>query len=428
MATKKPAAYTGTQPHIFVSYAHKDRDRVYPIIEGLQRKGMRVWYDEGLEVGGRWSQVIAENIVKCDYVVCFISQNFILSENCKNEIHMAAEEGKGPLLTYLDWVDLPPEMRLQYGRYHALVMSNYDTQEDFISHLADADMLRNCRAAGSRTTTPKQSPATSANSYSNTQSNYSAPISNSSYSSSYTSSSKKSSYSGSEIPGFIQGFMIFLTVIALIGSVLFLFLGSRTFIFAAIGCAVVGGVLALIIWIASKKDWGFDYMQYSDGWLMTAIGTGCVFVISLCIGLYLVVSVYGFQDMTIRDNVLVSSYVNTTTVEVPDGVVEIGKNAFAQAWQKRGKSVRCIKLPDSVEVIADSAFSNCTGLTEVYIGNNVESIGSLAFYGCTSLKTIYFRGTQAEWDAIYKTEGLLQNWDMGIGDCEIVCLGDQSAE
>ena len=67
-------------------------------------------------------------------------------------------------------------------------------------------------------------------------------------------------------------------------------------------------------------------------------------------------------------------------------------------------------------------------MTEVYIGNNVESIGSMAFYGCTSLKTIYFRGTQAEWDAIYKTEGLLQNWDMGIGDCEIVCLGDQSAE
>ena len=67
--------------------------------------------------------------------------------------------------------------------------------------------------------------------------------------------------------------------------------------------------------------------------------------------MYLVVSVYGFQDMTIRDNVLVSSYVNTTTVEVPDGVVEIGKNAFSQAWQKRGKSVRCIKLPDSVEVM-----------------------------------------------------------------------------
>ena len=42
----------------------------------------------------------------------------------------------------------------------------------------------------------------------------------------------------------------------------------------------------------------------------------------------------------------------------------------------------------SVTTIGDYAFYNCTGLTEVTIGNSVTSIGSAAFYGCSGLTSI----------------------------------------
>ena len=190
MATKRPPAYVGHKPHVFISYAHKDSDRVYPIIEGLQKRGVRVWYDEGLEVGGRWSEVIADNILKCDCMICFLSENFIASENCKNEIHMATDERKGPLIIYLDRVELPPEMRLQFGRIHALLRENYNSFEDFVDHIASSDKLSRCLDE-SYEKTPVRESYTSYDTGKDYSGGYSS--SSSSYSSSYTSSSSSSS-------------------------------------------------------------------------------------------------------------------------------------------------------------------------------------------------------------------------------------------
>ena len=39
MAGKRPGVYLGKEPFIFISYSHKDTDRVMPMIEGLQRRG-----------------------------------------------------------------------------------------------------------------------------------------------------------------------------------------------------------------------------------------------------------------------------------------------------------------------------------------------------------------------------------------------------
>lgn len=51
MAESIPVAYKGTDPYIFISYAHKDSDIVLPIISRLQKDGYRVWYDEGIAPG-----------------------------------------------------------------------------------------------------------------------------------------------------------------------------------------------------------------------------------------------------------------------------------------------------------------------------------------------------------------------------------------
>ena len=50
--------------------------------------------------------------------------------------------------------------------------------------------------------------------------------------------------------------------------------------------------------------------------------------------------------------------------------------------------------------IGDSAFSGCTGLTQISIPVSVMSISNNAFYGCDNLTDIYYGGTQEQWKQI----------------------------
>ena len=53
-----------------------------------------------------------------------------------------------------------------------------------------------------------------------------------------------------------------------------------------------------------------------------------------------------------------------------------------------GSSVTSVSIPNSVTLIAMSAFSWCYHLTSITIGNNVTSIGAYAFDNCSSLTSI----------------------------------------
>lgn len=71
------------------------------------------------------------------------------------------------------------------------------------------------------------------------------------------------------------------------------------------------------------------------------------------------------------------------TVEIPNGVTEIGEGAF------RGCTVlKSIEIPASVIKIGDGAFMGCTSLETVTIPNSVTEIGDWTFAFCTSLHCI----------------------------------------
>ena len=141
----RPTAYSGDKPYIFISYAHKDANRIYPVIQALQNNGFRVWYDEGLEVGSHWSETIATHMDKSQCVLCFLTKNFFESENCKDEMHFAKERGKGPLIVYLDPVTLPVEMQMSFGRFHALSMDKLSGTDHLIREICRTDMLSPCK-------------------------------------------------------------------------------------------------------------------------------------------------------------------------------------------------------------------------------------------------------------------------------------------
>ena len=48
-------------------------------------------------------------------------------------------------------------------------------------------------------------------------------------------------------------------------------------------------------------------------------------------------------------------------------------------------SIVSVKIPDSVAIIGDKAFNNCTGLKKVSLGNSVTSFGEEVFGGCNEL-------------------------------------------
>ena len=116
----RPIAYMGDQPYIFVSYSHKDCERVWPIILKLQDEGFRIWYDDGISPGTEWDANIATHIRKCAFFAAFISRNYLESENCKDELSFVRELGKNRVLIYLEEVVLPDELQMRLGRLQAI--------------------------------------------------------------------------------------------------------------------------------------------------------------------------------------------------------------------------------------------------------------------------------------------------------------------
>lgn len=133
--------------YIFISYAHKDMDEVFPIIEELQQQ-FCLWYDEGIDPGTEWDDNIAEHIENCTIMLSFISQAYLDSENCKDELNYARDLGKKRLLIYIEDVKLPGGMSMRLGRQQAIYYHKYFDKKDFFSKLSVIYEIEECRVEG----------------------------------------------------------------------------------------------------------------------------------------------------------------------------------------------------------------------------------------------------------------------------------------
>ncbi len=94
------AVYEGSLPYCFVSYLHQDSDRILPLLERLQKKNCRLWYDAGIEPGDEWPETIAEHILKAEICLAFLSKRALESPYIKGELHFAAKN-KIPVICIL---------------------------------------------------------------------------------------------------------------------------------------------------------------------------------------------------------------------------------------------------------------------------------------------------------------------------------------
>ncbi len=122
-------AYRGNEPYVFVSYAHKDKDIVFPEIKRFNDAGFHVWYDEGISPGNEWSDEIAEALTKCTVFVVMLTPTSAPRESVLNEISFALDEGKPLLAVYLEDTELPPGLRLRISRKQAILKYNMTDEE-----------------------------------------------------------------------------------------------------------------------------------------------------------------------------------------------------------------------------------------------------------------------------------------------------------
>jgi len=83
------------KPYIFVSYSHRDRDAILPILKTLYEDGWRIWYDEGLTIGDKYDETLEARVRECAVFLLFDSGNSARSRYCREkEIPWAAEASR----------------------------------------------------------------------------------------------------------------------------------------------------------------------------------------------------------------------------------------------------------------------------------------------------------------------------------------------
>ncbi len=84
-----------------------------------------------------------------------------------------------------------------------------------------------------------------------------------------------------------------------------------------------------------------------------------------------------------------------------DGITAIKWGAFSFCI-----SVRKVRVPDTVRKISERAFEACYALREVSLPAGLEYLDEEAFRHCKNLRTVSFRGTAAQWKALFQGECL----------------------
>lgn len=91
-----------------------DEGMVYQIMELLSGYGCRLWYDAGIPVGSEFPEIIAEHLVGAEVCIAFLSNKYMESAFCRDELNFALKKKKKMIILYLEQVQLTFgfEMRL----------------------------------------------------------------------------------------------------------------------------------------------------------------------------------------------------------------------------------------------------------------------------------------------------------------------------
>ena len=139
--------YEGQDKYIFASYCHRDRAYVFPIIEQLTKDGYRVWYDEGIDPGSEWPEIIARHLNSSAVCLAFITANSLNSHNCRREINFALLKKKYFISVILEPVQMSLGMEMQLSSSQSIFKYTLSSEKEFFLKLYEAKELENCEGS-----------------------------------------------------------------------------------------------------------------------------------------------------------------------------------------------------------------------------------------------------------------------------------------
>lgn len=137
--------YEGAGPYLFISYSHRDYDRIRPILQGLIDRGYRLWYDKGIDPGTEWPESIANHLERSQVCIAVISPFSAVSRNCRREINFALSKNIDLLALYLEPTQISPGLQMQLSTHPSLMGYTYPDTPALLDRLGSLDALAPCR-------------------------------------------------------------------------------------------------------------------------------------------------------------------------------------------------------------------------------------------------------------------------------------------
>ena len=337
-------AYQGDENYVFVSYSHKDKAEVYPIIRAMQENGYNVWFDEGIAPSSEWDEYIAMHTDGANFFIAMVSPEYLASPFCIKELKFACNYlHKKILLIYLEEVELSLGLQLTTTDLQAMKKYEISDTSYFYAKLFSTEALDSCKSQNIRF--------------------YSGDTADKTDDAFEIENGVLKKYHGdSDIVVIPDG-------ITRIGDWAFSFHKSLTAIKIPDGVTSIG-----------------DFAFYECGALtsigipdsVTSIGDSAF---QACEAL---AAIKIPNNVTHIGNKAFKWCQSLKSIHIPNGVTTIGDEAFESCYV-----FTSIEIPDSVTSIGDRAFGNCNTITSIEIPDSVTSIGDGAFECCKSLKTIH---------------------------------------
>jgi dienelactone hydrolase len=114
-------AYEGSDPYVFVCYAHADAKIVYPELAWLREQGVNVWYDEGISAGAEFPERLGNAILGASLILFYASPNSVQSRHCRDEVYFGIDKGKPVLALHISAAEMPAGLALSTGTTQALL-------------------------------------------------------------------------------------------------------------------------------------------------------------------------------------------------------------------------------------------------------------------------------------------------------------------
>ena len=152
----RPAVYEGKESYIFISYAHKDSEPVFQIVNELADRGFRIWYDDGIAPGSEWPENIAQHLTDAGMVMAFLSPNAVASPHCRREINFALSKRKPFLSVVLEKTEMPLGLEMQLSAQQNIPRYSYPQWDEFIGKILKCPAIEPCRTDGNETASEKE--------------------------------------------------------------------------------------------------------------------------------------------------------------------------------------------------------------------------------------------------------------------------------